>query len=410
MKLKQVSLFLLAVLSPMIVFGLGVRIPDQDPLATARGNAFVATADNPSAIYYNPAGITQLEGANLNSGVYGIALGSHYSNPNTGASADTKTDLQAAPHSFFTTAIKNTPLTLGIGVFSPFGFSLDWPDNTTFNTLATKGEIIYITLSPVLAWKVTPTFSIAAGPSLNYGRADIRRGIVPSALSTSTEFRFHGDDIAPGFSAGILWQPITQLSFGATYRSESKMRFRGTASTSGAAGFGVPDASENSGVDFPFPQTAVGGISYRPTPKWNVEFDVDWTDWSRLQTLVVSPTPTPGGSTQDPLNWKSSCLFEWGVTRYFDHGWRASGGYIYSQNSVPDKDFNPSVPDSDRHIFSIGVGRTYKKFSWDASYQLSWGPTRTVSGSATTPPFNQSADGKYEFLANAISLSIGYHF
>ena len=36
----------------------GLRLSDQDAFATARGEAFVATADNPSAIYYNPAGIT----------------------------------------------------------------------------------------------------------------------------------------------------------------------------------------------------------------------------------------------------------------------------------------------------------------------------------------------------------------
>ena len=40
----------------------GFRLPDQDAFATARGEAFVATADNPSAIYYNPAGITQIRG------------------------------------------------------------------------------------------------------------------------------------------------------------------------------------------------------------------------------------------------------------------------------------------------------------------------------------------------------------
>ena len=40
----------------------GFGLPDQDAFATARGEAFVATADNPSAIYYNPAGITQLAG------------------------------------------------------------------------------------------------------------------------------------------------------------------------------------------------------------------------------------------------------------------------------------------------------------------------------------------------------------
>ena len=67
------------VLTLMISAGLvvkvsanGFRLPDQDAFATARGEAFVATADNPSAIYYNPAGITQVEGNNLRVGLYGI--------------------------------------------------------------------------------------------------------------------------------------------------------------------------------------------------------------------------------------------------------------------------------------------------------------------------------------------------
>src|SRR5208282_4068763 len=57
---------------------LGVRVPNQDASAIARGNAFVATADDPSAIYYNPAGITQLDGQHVRAGVYGIYLNDHY--------------------------------------------------------------------------------------------------------------------------------------------------------------------------------------------------------------------------------------------------------------------------------------------------------------------------------------------
>src|SRR5881392_1187034 len=54
-----------SVLMPLAALGLGSRIPNQDAAAIARGNAFVATADNPSAMYYNPAGITQLDGQNI---------------------------------------------------------------------------------------------------------------------------------------------------------------------------------------------------------------------------------------------------------------------------------------------------------------------------------------------------------
>ena len=56
----------------------GFRLLDQDAFATARGEAFVATADNASAVYYNPAGITQLDGNNLRSGIYGIYVNADY--------------------------------------------------------------------------------------------------------------------------------------------------------------------------------------------------------------------------------------------------------------------------------------------------------------------------------------------
>src|ERR1700691_3429787 len=55
-------------------FALGIRIADQSAEATARGDAFAATADDPSAIYYNPAGITQLDGTRVLLGAYAISL------------------------------------------------------------------------------------------------------------------------------------------------------------------------------------------------------------------------------------------------------------------------------------------------------------------------------------------------
>src|SRR5271169_4226527 len=66
---------------PLTLSANGFRLADQDAFATARGEAFVATADNPSAIYYNPAGITQLQGGNLRSGIYGIYLDPSYHPP-----------------------------------------------------------------------------------------------------------------------------------------------------------------------------------------------------------------------------------------------------------------------------------------------------------------------------------------
>src|SRR4051812_341894 len=72
------------------------RLPNQDPEAIARGNAFVATADNPSAIYCNPAGITQMEGQQVSLGLYMVSAGTEYESP-TGAKAKTDTSFQPVP-------------------------------------------------------------------------------------------------------------------------------------------------------------------------------------------------------------------------------------------------------------------------------------------------------------------------
>src|SRR5436190_20869466 len=79
----------------------GFRLPDQDAFATARGEAFAATADNASAIYYNPAGISQLDGWNFRGGLYGIYLPVSYKSP-SGRTFDNEKTLQAAPQLFGT--------------------------------------------------------------------------------------------------------------------------------------------------------------------------------------------------------------------------------------------------------------------------------------------------------------------
>src|SRR5512139_1621635 len=53
-------------------FAAGFRLPDQDSAAMAMGGAFVGQADNPSAVWYNPAGITDLDGTRISAGVIAI--------------------------------------------------------------------------------------------------------------------------------------------------------------------------------------------------------------------------------------------------------------------------------------------------------------------------------------------------
>ena len=390
---------------PLTMFANGFRLPDQDAAATARGEAFVATADNPSAIYYNPAGITQLSGNNIRAGLYGLSFTTTYDAP-AGGSYDTEDNVNLVPQVFYTYTMEELPLAFGLGAYAPFGMKVDWPQDTGFRTIALKSDLKYATVNPVVAWGILTNLSVAAGPTFNFSSLNLQKGITPFPKNDS--FDFDGDGVAYGFNAGVMWKPIEQISLGLTYRSATTVDYDGTTKTKFVvAPPGYPNyLKQNASASVEFPQSMTVGLSYRPTPKWNLEFNADWTDWSSLQTVNVNQAvPVPGVK----FDWQASWYYEFGVTRELGKGWRVSAGYIYNQNSMPSANYNPWVPDQARQFVSVGVGYQGEHLSFDVAYQYGFAATRTVSGSAPSA-FGQTADGKYDYFSNAVSVSAGWHF
>ncbi len=165
----------LALASAESTHAVGFRLPNQDPEAIGRGNAFAATADNPSAIYYNPAGITQLPGTQVSVGAYLISAYTSFSSPN--GSAHTDATPQFVPQIYATTTFTNVPISLGLGIYAPYGLGINWGDAAPFNNVAEKGSLEYVTFNPDIAWKICKSLSIAAGPTINYSDAFFQRGV-----------------------------------------------------------------------------------------------------------------------------------------------------------------------------------------------------------------------------------------
>jgi len=420
MNRRNTSKFLAIVISgasTLNVSANGFRLASQDGFATARGEAFVATADNPSAIYYNPAGIAQLEGNNLRAGIYGIYLDPSYSPPsiapNSGNTYHSSDNLAAVPQFFYSYTPKDWPLSFGLGVYSPYGTSVSWPDDTGFRAVALNGSLTYIRINPVVAVKLAHNFSVGAGVMVDYGNMVLEQGILAEPLPPNF-FRFSGDGWGVGYNLGLLWQPIDQISIGATFRCKTTITLAGQTEAEKLSQ--LPLTYESAQADFTFPLTAVFGISYRPTPKWNMEFDADYTDWSSLGTITIQQAPenlVPNPPTLI-LNWQASWMYEFGVTRYFDDGWHASAGFVYNENSVPNAYYTPLAADLDRYFFSVGAGHKGKHFDFDIAYQFGYGPTHTVTGS--TPSTiggqiaGQTADGNYNFISQAVFVTVGLHF
>lgn len=391
--------------------GAAFDLPDQDAFVIGRGMAFAATADNPSAIYYNPAGLVQLEGNNLHAGIYGIYLDPSYKNPNTGQTFDNQLKYHAIPQFYYSYGRTNWPVTLGLGVYSPFGLGVIWPQDTGFRTIAMEGRLFSETINPVVAIKLFPWLSIGGGVMVNYGKIKLTQGLTPTPGNDL--FQFDGDGWNVGYNLGVLWHPYKKLSFGGTFHSGTTMNFHGQTETI------FPPLYPNTSPHFSsansawkFPIKAIVGVSYRPTSKWNLEFDADYTHWSALASVNLNQSSPPvfmASTIPITLNWESSWYFEWGATRYFDNGWHVSAGYIFNENSVPDSNYTPLVADLDRHFVSIGLGHKGKNLDFDVAYQFGYGPTHTVSGSAPSAA-GQTANGDYSFISHAIAVSVGWHF
>lgn len=382
----------------------GFRLPDQDARATARGEAFAATADNPAAIYYNPAGITQLDGHNARLGAYSVSFGTDYTSP-PGFASDTKDEIHVLPQLFYTYTPETLPLSFGLGLYTPYGMGVEWPQDTGFRSVALSSDMMYLTVNPVVAWRVNEQLSLAAGPTINYSTITLRQGVTP--IPNFDQFQFDGDGMAYGLNAGVMWRPIEQLQFGAAYRLQTKVDYEGNSETS----FAVPPPGYPSylkldaSAEVPFPQNIVLGVSWRPTPKWNLEFDVDWTDWDTVDTVNLEQLQ----QVALILNWESSIYYEFGVTRQLGENWFVSAGYIYNENSVPDEHYNPLVPDQDRQFVSVGLGYQGERFGFDVAYQYGFSASRTVSGSAYSA-MGQNADGVYDYNSHAVGVSFGWKF
>ena len=382
---KRIITSMLVGAMPSTALAAGYYLPNQDAFATARGNAFVATADSAAAVHYNPAGLTQLSKPEVQVGIYSIVLGNEANV--AGQSTEAKNELQAAPHLYYAQPY-NDRLSFGFGLNSPFGLGTDWGRSNNFSPVVTEARLLFASGTSAVAYKLTDQLSLGASVSVNYADLTLEQGLG----APESYLRFKGDDIGFSGAFGARWQPSEQHAFGLIYSSKS------TFNLSGKTQSNLPISDSSSQLDFMTPARIAGGYSYRPAPGWNIEANVEWLDWDSLNSLTLESNSV-GGSKEIPFDWKSSFIYELGASYTTPEGYIFSAGYDFNQNSQPDTYFTPGVSDADRHWLNFGFGRKCAGYSWMLAYQFGYS-NRTVDGA-----INPLANGKYESRHNALIFS-----
>ena len=356
------------------------RIQGQGAAASAMSNAFAAQADDPSALHYNPAGMTQLQGVQLMAGALASGGSTDFTSLTGATASGDRNGTVAWPppgHTYITANLKSLGVTflgdlsVGIGLTAPFGSLTRWPNDGPFRSATTFSTLPLLDIKPTLAYKVTENLSFGLGADIYtfsslVGEGQAERHAIPIA-GVKTEL--NGKDTAAGFNTSLLYTALRNdegkplANIGIVYRSQATLHLSGALLANGAK---VSDAN----ATLVLPQIITGAIAIWPVRtrerEWKLEMDVDYVGWTSVRNLDV--TLGNGTTIAQPQNWRSTYAvmlgteYKWLTLESLPH-WEVAlrGGYTNQQNQMPHVTYDPGIPSWDLHIVGGGVGLLCKE-------------------------------------------------
>ena len=410
------------------VWASGFRVPEQGAAMLGVANAWVATADKPSAISINPAGITQLPGPSLEVGLVMIMPGFEYESP-MGDTTDAVDNTFFLPNLYGT--YKLDQWAFGLGVSVPFGLASEWEEDSFARYVSTLTELQLVNINPVVAYEFNEMFSVAVGADYYYSMITIDRmlpwggitygmtGDMSALAIPDGKFGLEGDGGGWGWNAGLLAKLNESWSIGFSYRSEVTVKYEdGDVDLGDIGGVGVPifggtEFSTKGSSEITFPAVMQFGVAGRVIPALLIEVDVEWTGWSSYDELALDfedEVPPILEDTASPKDWEDTWTFRVGATYSLNETWDLRVGYLYDKSPIPDETYDTMLPDADkRHGITLGVGWSNAKWFVDAGYMALFGTEREITDSTMGHPFTD-INGTYTSFTNLFSLSGGYYF
>ncbi|MDP2045297.1 MAG: outer membrane protein transport protein, partial [Deltaproteobacteria bacterium] len=222
-------------------WGAGFALVQQGTAAMGQGNAFVAEANDASAIFYNPAGLNQIKRAQ-------VYQGSFFNYPDrefSGGGQDSQTNHRIYRSLTAYVAIPvHERVVLGLGFFSPFGMGTAWPPTWAGRYITTFSSLHTYNLNPVVSVKVLDNLSLAAGFNVLWSQVRLKRKtpLVLGGRAVDGEIELTGAGTGAGYNLGVHYEPWSGLKLGVAYRSKIEVNHIGSLNT----GLPVPVPGPNS--------------------------------------------------------------------------------------------------------------------------------------------------------------------
>lgn len=453
-------------------YGSAFSIPQLGARAAGMGTAFIATADDGSALYYNPAGIAFQPGRKMQMDAL-VVVGLFRYTPTTfpvgqvvppnGFSGSVKPKFIPVA-SMYMTQQYNEKITLGFGVFTPFGLAANF---TNFNDsdpnltkypgrfAGTRDQLQAYWFQPTIAYKISPNQSIAVGPAFVHTHLLIEQSIL-NPLDDGLEFgrlaaktffpgvnkeqaaavlarllpegrsRVAGTANSPGFSAGWLYKrPDGKTRFGLMYRSAVTSHLKGKASFAFGNDFAIKqyigedflfNAFPNQPVTGTFTTPATYGAGFATSRFWNMTIaaDVRIQDYKRFKSVPLNFPYNEDVDEDIALPAEQRLVFDFntlinvafGVEKALSPALTVRAGYMFDRSPVPEKSVGPLFPDANRNSFTVGASQKRGNKEFTIYYEA-----MKFDNRVTNVPANvvQHTNGEYRNFAHLAGMSLRFN-
>lgn len=399
-------------------FSGGFQLNEHGTRAMALGGAFTALANDLSAIYFNPAGLTKLSGFRLMAGTTLISPTASFRGPSPNIS-ESKLNSQLFTPSYLYAAYKlNDAFAVGLGVYNPFGLGTKWDENWVGKFISVDSDLKVFCISPVVAYKFSDMISVSAGLLYNIASVKLDRFVASKDLApfgTEARIKLEGDESAAiGFSFSTLINFTNNISFGAAYRSEVEFNFEGTATPTAIPAVLPLLPQGDVSATFNSPANLTLGLLYRASSQLSLTADFQYVMWSSYDSLKVDFSDAKYPDISAPKLYEDTYLLRFGAEYQLDDLSALQAGFLYDKNPVKDAYVDPTLPDADR--LGITLGGSYKltnQIELQVSYMFLRFSERTITDSQVSysasegfAPFN----GTYNTTANLFSIGLNYNF
>ena len=449
---------------PGHVLASGFQLIEQN--GSGLGNAFAGQAagvGNASAIFFNPAALTDVAGKQFLISVEPIGVSTTFADSASGRPAVGRLVLPVplgtnggdagkwipVPNGYFSWQAGKT-VWVGLGVNAPFGLTTEWTTDWIGRFHAVKSTVTTLNINPTVAVKLGESFSIGAGANYQRMHGEFSQNVAygvavggaaqvpaplqplaaaaiiaqlggPAGLAKEGLATIEGDDWAWGWNVGALAKLGENGRLGVSYRSKISHELAGTATFVNAptfqaagplaplfAGLNAKFANDDINAPVDLPDTFSAAASWHG-PKVEVLADWTWTGWSSIQALAV--TRADGSAFSDaPLKFVDTWRAGLGVNVKLNDTAKLRLGAAYDKTPVQDLYRTPRLPDADRIWAATGLEwKVGKNGAFDIGYaHLFLKDAESQLPNQDTPTSTPAGDLKGTYNANVNIVSVQY--